>query len=71
MKALDYMAHGKAILASDLGEIREILTDEDALMLPPGDAAAWADAIEHLDRETITTLGAAAKARLADSYNFV
>jgi glycosyltransferase involved in cell wall biosynthesis len=69
MKALDYMAHGKAILASDLGEIREILTDEDALMLPPGDAAAWADAIEHLDQETISTLGAAAKARLAAQYS--
>lgn len=69
MKALDYMAHGKAILASDLTEIREIITDQEAVMLPPGDAAAWAQAIEQLDPARITALGKAAESRLTAKYS--
>lgn len=64
MKALDYMAHGKAILASDVVEMREIVTPDEAILLPYDDPAAWAAAIEGLDRQQIDALGQAALARL-------
>jgi glycosyltransferase involved in cell wall biosynthesis len=41
LKLFEYMALGRAILAPDQANIREILTDErDALLFPPGDQAA-------------------------------
>lgn len=69
MKTLDYMAHGKAILATDLPEIREILSDREALLLPQGDGAAWAKAIETLARDEMKALGQAARARLEAEFS--
>ena len=43
------MAAGRPIVASDLPSIREVLAHEvNALLVPPGDAAALARAIERL-----------------------
>lgn len=65
MKALDYMAHGKAILASDMIEIREIVGNgAAAMLLPHDDPAAWVAAIESLTAEKIDHLGKAAAAHL-------
>lgn len=68
MKTLDYMAHGKAILATDLQEIREILSDREALLLPQGDGAAWATAVETLGRDAAAALGRAARARVEADF---
>lgn len=68
LKLFEYMALGRAIVASDLPAIREVLThDVDALLVPPGDAAALAGAIETLaaDPALAARLGAAALARAA------
>jgi len=49
LKLFEYMAAGRAIVASDLPSIREILHDGiDALLVAPGEAAALADAIRRL-----------------------
>jgi glycosyltransferase involved in cell wall biosynthesis len=49
LKLFEYMASGRPVLASDLPGFREVVADgEHALMLPPGDPAAWAAAIARL-----------------------
>jgi glycosyltransferase involved in cell wall biosynthesis len=49
LKMFDYMAAGTPIVASDLPTVREVLTDGDnALLVPPEDAASMAAAIRRL-----------------------
>ena len=49
LKLFEYMAAGRAIVASDLPSIREVLThEESALLVEPGDPKALAGAIERL-----------------------
>ena len=46
LKLFEYMAAGRAIVASDLPSIREVLRDDEhALLVEPGDADALAAAI--------------------------
>jgi glycosyltransferase involved in cell wall biosynthesis len=69
-KLFEYMAMGRAIVASNLDQIGEILTHgETALLVPPADADALADAMAVLagDAELRHRLSAAARNRcLAD-----
>ncbi len=63
LKLFEYMAAGRPIVASDLPSVREILHDGvDALLVPPGDARALADAIRTLlsNRALARRLAAAA-----------
>ncbi|MEU6953318.1 glycosyltransferase family 4 protein [Streptomyces sp. NPDC045714] len=56
MKIFEYMAHGRAIIASDLPVLREVLQDGvNCLLRPPDDLEAWAEAVGRL--VTDTTLG--------------
>jgi glycosyltransferase involved in cell wall biosynthesis len=49
LKLFEYLAAGRAIVASDLPSIREVLHDGvDALLVPPGDANALAGAIRQV-----------------------
>ena len=49
MKLFEYMASGKAVVASALGQIKDvILDDENGLLVPAGDEAALANAINRL-----------------------
>lgn len=51
-KLFEYMSLGKGIIASDLDQLGEILTDgETGLLVPPGDPNALAGAIERLCRD--------------------
>ncbi len=60
LKLFEYLAAGRAIVASDLPAIREILHDDvDALLVPPGEARPLAAAIDRLASEPAT------RARLA------
>jgi glycosyltransferase involved in cell wall biosynthesis len=68
LKLFEYLALGGAIVASDLPALREVLThDQTALLVPPGDAAALAQALTTLaaDRALRERLSAAALARSA------
>ena len=48
MKQFEYLASGRAILASDLPVFREVLNDGNAVLLPPGDVVAWDQALKEL-----------------------
>jgi glycosyltransferase involved in cell wall biosynthesis len=64
LKLFEYMAAGRAIVASDLPSIREVLTDDvDGLLVAAGDADALAAAIRRLsgDAPLRRRLGAAAR----------
>jgi glycosyltransferase involved in cell wall biosynthesis len=67
LKLFEYLALGRAIVAPDKPNIREVLTHEDnALLFPQGDHAAMSDAIERLceDRMLRERLGARARATI-------
>lgn len=84
-KLFEYMAMGKGIVASRLGQIGEVLThDETALLVEPGNARELSDAIMQLveSRDLRESLGAAARQaaierhtwkhnarRILDAYN--
>ena len=65
---LDAMAHGKALVVSDVGGTRDYVEDRrEALVVPPGDVNACAGAIRTLWNDPVLRreLGAAARARAA------
>ncbi|WP_197085034.1 glycosyltransferase family 4 protein [Saccharothrix sp. ST-888] len=67
MKLFEYMSHGKAIIASDLPVLREVLADGvNSLLCPPDDVSAWAGAVARLaaDAPRRAALGAAARRQL-------
>ena len=71
LKMFEYLAAGRAIVASDLATIREVLTDKEALFCTPGDANSLAKAIKTLasDPALIQKLGSAGVA-LAKKYTW-
>ena len=49
LKVFEYMATGLAIVATDVGQIRQVLRqDTSGLLVPPGDAASMAAALQRL-----------------------
>ncbi|MDA1305972.1 MAG: glycosyltransferase family 4 protein [Acidobacteria bacterium] len=69
LKLFEYLTRGKAIVASDLPSLREVLTHEHtALLVPAGDADALAAALGRLqaDPQLRHRLGAAARALAPD-----
>ncbi len=68
MKALDYMALGRPILASDLPELHEILGEDEALFLPHHDAEAWIQAIETMEPARAAELGRRARERFLNHF---
>jgi len=48
MKLFEYLACGRAILSSDLPVLREVLNPANAVLLPPHDVTAWAEALLRL-----------------------
>jgi glycosyltransferase involved in cell wall biosynthesis len=73
LKLFEYMAAGKPILASDIPALREVLRDgETALLLPPGEVAAWAAAARGLVAAPAraAALGARAQAVFLANYTW-
>jgi len=69
LKLFEYMAAGRAIVASNLPAIREVLThDTNALLVAPGDPGALAAAIRRLagDPALRETLASAARTAVAE-----
>lgn len=48
LKLFEYMSHGKAIIASDLPVLREVLDETCAVLVPPDSAEAWEEALESM-----------------------
>jgi glycosyltransferase involved in cell wall biosynthesis len=63
MKLFEYLASGKAVLSSDLPVLREILHEENAILLPPNEVNDWVDALLLLQSSSDlrTNLGQAAQ----------
>ena len=67
------MAHGRPVVASAVGGLRDLVVDgETGLFVPPGDVAALRAALERLlaDGELRRRLGAAARARAAEHFSW-
>ncbi len=65
LKLFEYLALGKAIVASDIGQIRDLIQHEQTgLLVPPGDVNALVEALERLvlDDSMRSKLGMAAAA---------
>jgi len=58
-KLIEYLWAGKAILASRVGDIPQVLKDSQHILLPPGDVEEWASAMQNLcsDEELRNCLG--------------
>ena len=71
LKLFEYLWMGRPIIASDLPALREVLPDDAAVFVPPGDPAALAAAMTALasDRARATALGQAALA-IAPNYSW-
>jgi len=72
MAALEAMAAGKPVVASDIDGIRESVADGiTGLLVPPGDGAALGAAIKRLagDRALAASLGAAGRAAAGSSFS--
>ncbi len=73
IKLFEYMAGGRAILATDLPSTAEIVADgETALLVPPSDVGAMAAALVRLhdDPELRARLGAAARRLAFERYTW-
>lgn len=69
LKLFEYMAAGLAVIAPDQPNLREVLADgENALLVPPGEGEALAEAIVRLAREADlrTRLGNAARTTVSE-----
>jgi glycosyltransferase involved in cell wall biosynthesis len=68
MKMFEYMACGRAIVSSDLPVIREVLSEQTALLCPPEDVEAWTAALGRLidDAELRGNLGTSARQAVLD-----
>jgi glycosyltransferase involved in cell wall biosynthesis len=72
-KLFEYMATGKAVVASNLDQLAEVLSDgETALLVPPDDAERLAVAIETLaeDEELRSRIGANARTRVLEGHTW-
>lgn len=73
LKIFEYMAAGRAIVASDMPSIREMLVDDyTALLCEPDDIDAWADALRRLHEDAVlrNRLGERAHADFVRNYTY-
>ena len=72
-KLFEYMAMGKAIIASDLGQIGEVIQHKQTgYKVPPGDSTALANAIKHLiDNKSLRIkIGQNARIEILNKYTW-
>ncbi|CAN5322458.1 hypothetical protein BH18ACT12_BH18ACT12_23370 [soil metagenome] len=70
---LEAMAHGRSVVATDVGGLRDLVVDgETGLVVPARDPAALRDALETLlaDRKLRHRLGAAARERARQKFSW-
>lgn len=72
MALLEAQASGLPVVAGASGGVHQIVADgETGLLVPPGDAAAFAAAVRHLivDRDARAAMGAAARSKVARDHH--
>jgi glycosyltransferase involved in cell wall biosynthesis len=70
---LEAMAHGRPVVAADVGGLRDLVVDgETGYLVPPRDVAALREALERLlaDRELRRRLGDAGRRRAAERFSW-
>ncbi|OGG72670.1 hypothetical protein A3A38_00335 [Candidatus Kaiserbacteria bacterium RIFCSPLOWO2_01_FULL_53_17] len=72
VKMFEYMAAKRPIIASDLPTIREVLDDETAIIIPPGDTEALASAIKKIiaDPDAARMLAERAYQKVSSKYTW-
>lgn len=73
LKLFEYMASGKTVIASAVGQINQVICDrENGLLVPPGDVAALASALDALLRDDTlrNALGEQARRDAAAKYSW-
>ncbi len=73
LKLFEYMASGKAIVASACGQVLDVIEDgRNGLLVPPGDAQAMADALRRLmdDPELRDRLGRSARQDAVEKHSW-
>lgn len=72
LKIFEYLAHGLAVVASDLPVLREVLDDEVAILVDPDDDRAWVAAIESLieDQARLQQMQEAARERFRERHTW-
>jgi glycosyltransferase involved in cell wall biosynthesis len=73
LKLFEYMSSGRAVVASAVGQIVDVLRDgENGLLVPPGDASAMATALIKLiqDPSLCERLGAQARQDAVDKFSW-
>jgi glycosyltransferase involved in cell wall biosynthesis len=63
MKMFEYLASGRAIISSDLPVLREVLNNENAVLLPPDNIEDWMKAVIDLRKDHVRRKMMAARAR--------
>ena len=69
LAALEAMSAGRPVIASDIGGLPELISDDvDGLLVPPGDVGALRDALARVldDKALASRIGAAAEERARD-----
>lgn len=73
LKVYEYLAAGRAVVASEVGQLRSVIQDEvNGLLVPPGDPAALAAALERLqsDPRLRASLGRRARESVLRSHTW-
>lgn len=73
LKVYEYMAAGLPVVASRVGDLSELIQDGvDGFLVPPGDPAALAAALDRLrsDRGLRTRMGSAARLKVLRSHTW-
>jgi glycosyltransferase involved in cell wall biosynthesis len=71
LKVFEYMSSGKAIVCADFPVLREVLSDDNAILVNPEDRDGWVSAIERLkDRNLREQLGQQAYQDFLEHYTW-
>lgn len=66
--AIEALAAGRYLIASDSGGLPEIIGDGPGRLLPPGDVQAWVDALEALDAPECARIAPEARDRFETEF---
>jgi len=68
--ALEAMAHGRPVIAAAHGGLPEVVGEEGGLLVPPGNVAALAAALDRLanEYETASRIGQAGQRRIGQHF---
>ena len=71
LKMFEYMAHGKAIVASDLQVLREVLNEDNAILVKHDNIEAWGSALTSLrEKNRRNNLGSRAYEDFIQNYTW-